>query len=107
MKSFFKRLLPSANNVVSNSLNFIFEDKKQIVSKEELTGSALGVKKIYKLSNDPIRVDDSDFNYNIDQIIDKIVRAKEVDGYIARVLANFREKAIKTGFYFESEKKKI
>lgn len=105
MKSFFRKLLPSANNIVKDSLNLIFEDKKQNISKEEITGSALGVKKIYKLSNDPIRVDDSDFNYNIDNIIDKIVRAKEVDGYIARVLANFREKAIKTGFYFESEKK--
>lgn len=105
MKKFFKRLLPSASKIVTDNYKLMFEDKTKQLSKDEIMGSALGVRKIYKLTNEPIRVDDSDFNYNIDQIIDKIVRAKEVDGYIARVLANFREKAIKTGFYFESNSK--
>lgn len=110
MNFFSKRFLPSLKGTAKGYINStLFSDKATKVitktEKEDIVGAISGVRKIYKQTNEPLQLDNSDFNYNIDRIVDTIVKAKEVDGYIARVLANFREKAVKTGFYFESHNK--
>lgn len=107
MKSFLKRIFPFVRTKNADSDTNIFLDRtnKLSLSKEEILGAIAGARRIYhKPTEEPLQLDQSDFNYNIDEKIDEIVRAKEVDGYVARVLANFREKAVKTGFYFEGEK---
>lgn len=93
------RIMPKFKNSKKDS------EKELKKKNNEMIGQFAGIRKIFPQSNEPISLDDSDFNNNLDNKIDEITRAKEVEGYISRVLANFREKAVKTGFYFESEKK--
>ena len=112
MVKFFKRIFPLKrfiSRISEDDSLIMYSDSKLNTSNndKEIIGSFSGARKVFPQSNEPIQLDDSDFNQNIDEKIDKITRAKEVEGYISRVLANFREKAVKTGFYFESQKKKI
>lgn len=110
MVKFFKRIFPLKrfiSRISEDDSLIMYSDSKLNTSNndKEIIGSFSGARKVFPQSNEPIQLDDSDFNQNIDEKIDKITRAKEVEGYISRVLANFREKAVKTGFYFESQKK--
>lgn len=65
--------------------------------KEELT-TISGCKKIFKKTKEAEDFDSSIYNKNIDDLIDTIVRAKEIDGYISRAVSNFKQKASKTGY---------
>ena len=107
MKSFLRKIFPFSRRTISDyETDKIFDIKSNsTVKKEDIVGAVTGAKRIYRQTSEPLELDDSDYNSNIDDLVDEITKAKEVDGYIARVLANFREKAVKTGFYFESQKK--
>ena len=107
MKSFLRKIFPFSKKTTSDyETDKIFDIKSNsTVKKEDIVGAVTGAKRIYRQTSEPLELDDSDYNSNIDDLVDEITKAKEVDGYIARVLANFREKAVKTGFYFESQKK--
>ena len=108
MKTFFRRIFPFSKSTISRyETSRMFDADKGIGKKEkdDIVGAITGTKKIYRQTNEPLKFDESDYNSNINDMVDEITKAKEVDGYIARVLANFREKAVKTGFYFESQKK--
>ena len=109
MKSFLRKIFPFSKKTISDyETNKIFDIKSNsTVKKEDIVGAVTGAKRIYRQTSEPLELDDSDYNSNIDDLVDEITKAKEVDGYIARVLANFREKAVKTGFYFESQKENI
>lgn len=81
-------------------------NSKNNTSVEEVLYGASGIKKIYKKTTDPTDIDSSEFNSNIDEHIKTIIRAKEIDGYVARVCANLRSKSIKNGYKFKSKNKK-
>lgn len=114
MNKFFKKKFSNSklwgfsknNNAPLSPLFDATPNKELEIARAQIT-TASACKKIYGKTPEAAKFDNSKYNGNINDLVDIITNAKEIDGYISRTISNFKQKSSKTGFKFvcKDEKK--
>lgn len=74
---------------------------------ESLNKKSSAVKKIFSnQSYESINLNGEDSNIDLDDLVNKISKAKKTDGYIARTSNSILQKSLKMGWFFESRNNK-